>query len=66
MAAEVVHKSFYVNDCLTGASDSKSVLLLQQQLTALFSCDGFVLRKRNSNDTSVLEISEDLKDSCEV
>ncbi len=23
MAAEIVHKSFYVDDCLTGASDSK-------------------------------------------
>ena len=44
-AAEVVHRSFYVDDCLTGASDSKSALLLQQQLTTLFSRGGFVLRK---------------------
>ena len=44
-AAEVVHKSFYVDDCLTGASDSKSALLLQQQLTTMFSSGGFVLQK---------------------
>ena len=29
LAAEVVHKSFYVDDCLTGTTDSKSALLLQ-------------------------------------
>ena len=45
LAAEVIHKSFYVDDCLTGATDSESALLLQQQLTELVSCDGFVLRK---------------------
>ena len=67
LAAEVVHKSFYVDDCLTGTTDSKSALLLQQQLTELFSRGGFVLRKWNSNDPSVLEnIPEDLRDSCEV
>ena len=67
LAAEVVHKSFYVDDCLTGTTDSKSALLLQQQLTELFSHGGFVLRKWNSNDPSVLEkIPEDLRDSCEV
>lgn len=67
LAAEVVHKSFYVDDCLTGTTDSKSALLLQQQLTELFSRGGFVLRKWNSNDPSVLEkIPEDLTDFCEV
>ena len=67
MAAEVVHKSFYVDDCLTGASDAKSALLLQQQLTTLFSHGGFVLRKWNSSDPSVSEkIPEDLRDTREV
>ena len=66
-ASEVVHKSFYVNDCLTGAPDPASALLLQQQLTKLFSLGGFVLRKWNSNDLSVLkEIPEELRDSSEV
>ena len=66
-ASEVVHKSFYVDDCLTGAPDPASALLLQQQLTKLFSLGGFVLRKWNSNDLSVLkEIPEELRDSSEV
>ena len=67
LAAEVVDKSFYVDDCLTGAADSKSALLLLQQLVKLFSRGGFVLRKWSSNDPSVLEkIPEDLRDSREV
>ena len=58
------HKSFYVDDCLTGASDSKPTLQLQQHLTELFSRGGFVLRKWNSN---VLEgIPEDLRDCREI
>lgn len=36
VASEVVHKSFYVDDSLTGALNSTSALLLQQQLTKLF------------------------------
>ena len=67
VAAEVVHKSFYVDDCLTGADDTKSALLLQQQLTTLFSRGGFVLRKCHSSNPSVLEkIPEDLRDTREV
>ena len=66
-ASEVVHKSFYVDDCLTGAPDPASALLLQQQLTKLFSLGRFVLRKWNSNDLSVLkELPEELRDSSEV
>ena len=67
VAAEVVHKSFYVDDCLTGAADSVSATILQRELTELFSRGGFILRKWNSNDPSVLEsISTELRDSCEV
>ena len=67
MAAEVVQKSFYVDDCLTGAIDSKLALTLQRQLTELFARGGFVLRKWNSNDPSVLEkIPVELRDSCGV
>ena len=50
MAAEAVQTSFYVDDCLTGAANTKLALTLQQQLTDLFSCAGFVLRKWNSNN----------------
>ena len=67
LASEVVQKSFYVDDCLTGAVDSGSALQLQQQLTKLFSLGGFVLRKWNSNDPSVLKnIPEGLRDSGET
>ena len=54
LAAEVIYNSFYVDDCLTGTTDSKSALLLQQQLTELLFHGGFVLRKWNSNGPSVL------------
>ena len=67
LATEIVDKSFYVDDCLTGALDSESALILQGQLVKLFSLGGFVLRKWNSNDPSVLrEIPEHLRDSCEI
>ena len=67
MAADVDHKCSYVDDCLTGAADTNSALLLQQQLTELFSRGGFILRKCNSNDPVVLqEIPEELRDSREV
>ena len=66
-AAEVVDNSFYVDDCLTGAEDPESALLLQKQLTELFSRGGFMLRKWNSNNSSVLErIPPSLRDSKEV
>ncbi len=46
-----------VDDCLT---DSKSALLLQRELTEMFARGGFVLRKWNSNDRSILkQIPED-------
>ena len=55
LAAKVVQKCFYVDDCLTGADDSESALSLQQQLTGLFDRGGFLLRKWNSSDSSVLQ-----------
>ena len=67
MAAEAVQKSFYVSDCLTGASNPKLALMMQQQLTDLFSRGTFMPRKWNSNDPSVLRsIPEDLSDSREI
>ena len=53
MAAEVVHKSFYVDDCSTGAADTNSALFLQQQLTELFSRGGFIL----GNGTQMIPLS---------
>lgn len=45
LAARAVQKSFYVDDCLTGADDVQTVSALQQQLQELFTQGGFLLRK---------------------
>ena len=66
-AAEVVRKSRYVDDFLTGAKDPESALTLYRQLTELFSLGGFLLRKWNSDDPSVLQkIPPDMRDSKKV
>ena len=66
-AAEVVRKSRYVEDFLTGAEDTESALTLYRQLAELFSLGGFLLRKWNSNDPSVLQkIPPDMRDSKKV
>ena len=67
LAAEIAKKCFYVDDCLTGADELKSALTLQQQLTSLFARGGFLLRKWNSSNPSMLEeIPEELRDSRDV
>ena len=67
LAAEVVERSFYVDDCLSGAASPELAMMLQQQLNGLFSRGGFLLRKWSSNDPSVLQnIPEELRDSCNV
>ena len=65
-AAEVVEKSFHVDDYLSRASQELA-LMLQQQLSGLFSWGGFLLRKWNANDPSVLQsIPEELRDTSNV
>ena len=67
LAADVVEKSFYVDDCLSGAEDRETAIKLQEQLHDLFACGGFLFRKWNSNDPLVLQsIPEDLRDSREI
>ena len=67
LAAEVVEKSIYVDDCLTGAEDIDSAIVLQKQLHSLFACGGFVLRKWNSSDPSVLaSIPSELRETSDV
>ena len=67
LAADVVEKSFYVDDCLSGADDRETAIKLQEQLRDLFARGGFLLRKWNSNDPLVLQsIPEDLRDSREI
>ena len=63
-AANVVNTSFYVDDCLTGANSIEEAVELQQQLHGLFAKGEFLLRKWNSNNTTVLQnISPELRDS---
>ena len=64
LAAEVVKKSFYVDDCLSGAASRDLALKLEQQLSGLLSRGGFLLRKWNSNGPLVLQSTpEELRDS---
>ena len=63
-AAKVVEDSFYVDDGLTGADSIQDAIKLQGQLQELFTKGGFLLRKWNCSESTVLEhISPDLKDS---
>ncbi len=55
LAAAVVEESFYVDDCLTGADDMETAIMMHKQLQGLFAHGGFVFRKWNSNELSVLE-----------
>ena len=67
LAAEAVEKSFYVDDCSSGADTPSMAITLQQQLHDVFTQGGFLLRKWNSSDPLVLQsISENLRDSREV
>ena len=63
-AANVVNTSFYVDDCLTGANSIEEAVELQRQLHGIFAKGEFLLRKWNSNNTTVLQnISPELRDS---
>ena len=49
-----VNRSFYVDDGLMGADSIEEAIELQGQLQDLFSRGGFLLRKWNSSNPSVL------------
>lgn len=67
LAADAVHKSFYVDDGLTGADDIESAIALQRQLQDLFTHGGFMLRKWNSSEPFVLQaIYPELRETNEV
>ena len=62
-AKKAVEESFYVDDGLTGADSIQDAIKLQQQLQALFTKGGFLLRKWNSSELAVMKlIPDDLKD----
>ena len=58
---------FYVDDELTGGSSIQETIQLRCQLQDLFSCAGFELKKRNSNESQALEsIPTELRESERV
>ena len=64
LAAKVVKKSFYVVDGLTGADSVPKAIELQKQVQTLFSRGGFLLRKWNASDPTVIQhLPPDLKES---
>ena len=63
MAAEVVKRSFYVDDCLTGAESREEGVELCRQLRELFAKGDFILRKWNSSSPDVLkDVPSSLRD----
>ena len=55
LARKVVDESFYVDDGLTGADTVDEAVELHNQLQSLFNEGGFLLRKWNSSDPTVLQ-----------
>ena len=67
LAAQAVEKSFYVDDCLTGADTVQDAIELQRQLQELFHKGGFLLCKWNTSEPTVLQhLSPDLKSSQSI
>ena len=63
-ATKVVNESFYVDDCLTGSDSPEGAVKLHRELQALFGQGGFLLRKWNTSEPSVLQhIDPDLQDA---
>jgi len=64
LAAKAIERSFYVDDCLSGADTPQEAVELHQQLQNLLDKGGFLLRKWNSSDIQVLQqILPELRDS---
>lgn len=55
LAADVVSRSFYVDDCLSGADTPEKTIELHHQLMNCFERGNFLLRKWNSSDVTVLQ-----------
>ena len=55
LASKVVQESVYVDDCLTGSDDVNGAISLYHQLLDLFNQGGFLLRKWNTSEPSVLQ-----------
>ncbi len=63
-ATQAVKNSFYVDDGLTGADSVDQAIQLQGELQESFMKRGFLLRKWNSSDPTVLEnVTPEFKDA---
>ena len=64
VAVKAVHKSFYVDDGLTGADSVVGTIILHKELQELFARGNFQLRKWNSSSPEVLaHIPPELRES---
>ena len=63
-AVDAVEKSFYVDDGLIGADTMEKAIELQRKLHDLFARGGFLLRKWNSSEPTVLQhITSELRET---
>lgn len=63
LAAAAADKTFYIDDCLSGAPTIPDAVQLQEQLQNLFAEGGFLLCKWLSSESAVLQgLPEELKD----
>lgn len=51
-----IQRDFYMDDWISGASDTSSALQIINEVTQIFSDSGFKLRQWISNDTEILKI----------
>lgn len=58
-AAQVIQKDFYMDDCITGASDETEARNLSHQLKTVLANGGFSLDKWHSNSTTAVSIARD-------
>ena len=64
LASAALQSDFYVDDCLSGASDISGTLHLQQELCQLLNDIGFVLHKWRSNSSELLKhVPEELRET---
>ncbi|XP_055633295.1 uncharacterized protein LOC129773674 [Toxorhynchites rutilus septentrionalis] len=64
LAARLLKKSFYVDDCLAGDDDKDRTIESCKQLIQLLASGNFLLRKWSSNDSEILShIPEYLRDN---
>lgn len=67
VTAKIVNESFYVDDGLTGGDSVSEAMEVHNQLQSLFDEGGFLLRKWNSSEPTVLQcIKPELRDSQSV